>query len=72
MPNTIEIKDLSREEKLRIMEAIWADLTSEEELFESPEWHAKALRETEQRLSSGQEKILNWQTAKKELRKQFE
>jgi len=72
MQNTIEIKHLSREEKLRMMEALWADLVSEEDLLESPEWHKKALQETEDRFRTGQEKILDWQNAKKELRKQYE
>lgn len=72
MQNTIDIKHLSRQEKLRIMEALWVDLTSEEELLESPEWHGEVLQETEYRFSAGQEKILDWQTAKKELRKQTE
>ncbi len=72
MLNTIEIKHLSREEKLRVMEAIWEDLSNEEEQIESPDWHKKALQETEHRLSSGQEKIVDWQDAKKELRNRFE
>ncbi len=72
MQSTIEIKHLSREEKLRVMEAIWEDLSREDEDVESPNWHQKALQETEQRLSSGQEKIVDWKAAKKELRKRFE
>lgn len=72
MQHAIEIKQLSKEEKLRVMEAIWEDLSNEEEQIESPEWHEKALQETELRLSSGKEKILDWQDAKKNLRKQFE
>jgi hypothetical protein len=72
MQNTIEIKHLSREEKLRVMEAIWEDLSNEEEQIESPDWHNKALKETEHRLSSGQERIVDWQDAKKELRNRFE
>jgi len=72
MQNTIEIKQLSREEKLRVMEAIWEDLSNEEDQIESPDWHKKALQETERRLSSGQEKIVDWQDAKKDLRKRFE
>jgi hypothetical protein len=72
MQNTIEIKHLSREEKLRVMEAIWKDLSNEEEQVESPDWHKEVLQETERRLSSGQEKIVDWQDAKKELRKRFE
>jgi len=68
----IEIKQLSREEKLRVMEAIWVDLSDEEEQLESPDWHKKALEETELRLRSGQEKIVDWQDAKEDLRKRFE
>ena len=72
MQNTIEIKQLSREEKLRVMEAIWEDLSNEEEQVESPDWHKKTLQETKRRLSTGQEKIVDWQEAKEELRKRFE
>ena len=72
MQNTVEIKQLSREEKLRVMEAIWEDLSTEDELIESPEWHKDALQETERRLSSGQEKIMEWRDAKNELRNRFE
>jgi phosphoribosylanthranilate isomerase len=72
MQNTIEIKHLSREEKLRVMEAIWEDLSNEEEQVESPDWHKKALQETEHRLNTGQEKTVDWQDAKKELRQRYE
>ena len=72
MQNTIEIKHLSREDKLRVMEAIWEDLSKESEEVESPNWHQEALQETEKRLSSGIEKSVDWKTAKKGLREQFE
>ena len=72
MQNAIEIKKLSREEKLRVMEAIWEDLSNEEDQIVSPDWHKKVLQETEHRLSTEQEKIVDWQDAKKDLRKRFE
>jgi len=72
MQSTIEIKHLSRKEKLRMMEAIWEDLSREDEEVESPGWHQQALLETERRLNAGQEKIVDWQAAKKELRNRFE
>jgi Putative addiction module component len=72
MQNTFEIGHLSREEKLRVMEAIWEDLSKEDEEVESPKWHQEALKETEQRLKLGEEKKVDWHTAKKELREQFE
>lgn len=72
MQNTIEIKHLSREQKLMVMEAIWEDLLNDDEPVKSPDWHKKALQETEHRYCSGEEKILDCQDAKKELRKRLE
>ncbi len=72
MKNAINIKHLSREEKLKVMEDIWEDLSKDDKELESPNWHQKVLKETERRLSSGQEKIVDWKDAKKELRKRFE
>ena len=72
MQNAIDIKNLSREEKLKVMEDIWEELSSEEKEVESPPWHQEALKETEHRLISGQEKIVDWKVAKEELRKRFE
>ena len=43
----LPIKRMSRAEKLRAMEALWEDLSREESQFDSPAWHAKALRQTE-------------------------
>jgi hypothetical protein len=68
----IEIQNLSRKEKIRLMEAIWADLCKEQEELESPEWHWEALRETEERLGSGKEKEIDWEEAKAELLKRFQ
>lgn len=72
MLDPIAIKQLSREEKLRVMEAIWDDLSMEDELIKSPAWHQDALGETERRLRDGQERIVDWKDAKRELRKRFE
>ena len=52
-PNKIEIEHLSREEKLRVMEAIWEDLSRDAEQIESPDWHREVLEETERRLRGG-------------------
>lgn len=72
MSDTIEIKHLSREEKLRVMEALWEDLSREEGQLESPGWHLEALNGTSRRLRSRQESALDWRAAKKELRNRFE
>ncbi|MDY7036732.1 MAG: addiction module protein [Thermodesulfobacteriota bacterium] len=72
MQNTFDIENLSKEDKLRVMEAIWEDLSKEDTEVESPKWHQEALQETEQRLNLGEEEKVDWQTAKKDLRKRFE
>ena len=41
---------LPRSEKLRLMEALWTDLSLVEEGLDSPGWHGAALRETEARV----------------------
>jgi len=66
------IKVLSVEQKLQVMEAIWQDLSGEEEAVQSPSWHQEALRETEQRCKAGKEAVFDWPDAKRELRKRFE
>ena len=67
--SALEIQQLPREEKLRLMEALWADLSRDEAEVESPAWLADALRETAERVAHGEEKILDWEQAKAKLRR---
>jgi hypothetical protein len=59
---------LPRLEKLRLMESLWTDLSRTGAEFESPAWHEVVLRETEQRLASGEEEMIDWEEAKLRLR----
>ena len=72
MISTIQIAQMSREEKLQTMEAIWADLSRDDADVDSPAWHQEALKETEARVAAGQEQISDWTMAKRDLRKRFE
>ena len=58
-------------EKLRLMEALWADLSRHEDELESPAWHEEVLRETERRVATSEEKPIDWEIAKKELRQRI-
>ena len=51
------------------MEILWADLSQDEAEFESPAWHADALRETSERRTRGEESVLDWEEAKARLRR---
>lgn len=54
------------------MEALWKDLSGDEEKYDSPAWHVAALEETEKRMNDGIEKVVDWDIAKKNLRKKYE
>ena len=68
MISTVDIAKMSREEKLQVLEAIWADLSKDAAAVESPPWHEDVLKETQSRLNAGQEQILDWPEAKRKLR----
>lgn len=67
-----ELQRMSRLEKVRLMETIWADLSREDDAVESPAWHQAELKETEERYAAGAEEVVDWSEAKKELRRRFE
>lgn len=69
MAITLPLKKMSREDKLRALEAIGADLASDDEGFESPAWHAAELRETEQRVKEGKATFSDWEQAKERIRR---
>ncbi len=54
------------------MELLWDDLSRDEQGVVSPAWHEDMLRETEKRFQVGEEKPIDWETAKKELRQRSE
>jgi hypothetical protein len=62
--------ELPRPEKLRLMETLWTDLILNEEELHSPKWHEAALRETEARVVTGEERQMSWDDAKRLLRRQ--
>jgi hypothetical protein len=65
----LNLREMSREEKLKTMHALWEDLVRDDESVESPAWHGDALQETAGKFQAGGEGIHNWEDAKEELRK---
>jgi len=45
------------------------DLTSKE--VSSPDWHGKVLAERDRLIASSEEKFVDWETAKRQLRKEL-
>jgi hypothetical protein len=64
----LSIENLTRTEKLRMMEVIWDDLARDSVTLSSPEWHAQALKEAERAHAENQANFVSWDAAKKMLR----
>jgi hypothetical protein len=69
MAVTLAIERMSREDKLRAMEALWADLSRDEAELDSPRWHGAVLRDTEQLVREGKAKFSDWQSARRRIRR---
>jgi hypothetical protein len=64
----LPLHEMSLEEKLQAMEALWEDLSREPDLIESPSWHKDLLKETESRADSGEATFCDWEKAKGSIR----
>jgi hypothetical protein len=58
-------------EKLQAMEVPWADLSVPAADVAVPAWHAEVLAERERRLAAGEERVLDWDEAKRQLRREL-
>ena len=63
----LNIENMTRTEKLSMMEAIWDDLSRDPVTLSSPEWHGQALKEAERALAENQAGFVSWDAAKKAL-----
>jgi hypothetical protein len=71
MQTTLPLETMTREDKLRAMETLWADLSRSEAQIESPAWHGDVLRERAEAVKSGREHFIAWEDAKRQLRKKL-
>ena len=68
MSPKLPLNEMSLEEKLQAMEALWDDLSREPDRIESPNWHEDVLKETERRVESGEATFSDWEKAKISVR----
>ena len=64
----LNIENLSRTEKLRMMEDLWDDLAHDSVTLASPEWHEDELKQAERAYEEKGAEFVSWETAKKTLR----
>lgn len=68
MTTAFSIDQLTKTEKLQLIERLWQDLSTESELL-SPQWYAEVLQKTEALVATQQNQFVDWQDAKKRLQK---
>jgi len=64
----LQLDQMTTEEKLRAMEDLWVDLTSNQDAYESPAWHETVLKKRVERVKGGHETFIDWDDAKRQLR----
>ena len=69
MSAVLQIEQMTLEEKLRAMEALWDDLCRRDAV-PMPQWHKDLLDERERLLEQGKARFVDWETAKKRISEQ--
>ncbi len=64
----MNIKEMSTEEKMRVMELLWDDFCGRQPDFNSPDWHESVLNERDKSFKQGKDRLIDWEQAKKEIR----
>ena len=65
----LPLDEMSAEEKLQTMEALWQSLSADPATIESPAWHEEELVERERKIESGEAKFVEWEKAKADIRR---
>ena len=58
MPAILDLKQMSRPEKVRLMEEIWQDLSADEQAVGSPSWHGEIIAERTAKVEEGKATFL--------------
>lgn len=72
MPITLPLQKMSVEEKIQMMESIWSDLCENAQSTLTPDWHEGVLVARNAALLSGQDEIMDWETAKQRIAEELQ
>jgi len=64
-------RELGVADKLRLMERLWDELCDNPEDVPSPAWHSDVLRKREQDVAEGRQVPMDWDEAKREIRRRL-
>jgi putative addiction module component (TIGR02574 family) len=65
----LPLDEMTVEDKLQAMEALWESLSADPGAIESPVWHEEELRERERKIAAGEAKFIDWEKAKANIRR---
>ena len=65
----LPLDEMTVEDKLQTMEALWESLSADPAAIESPAWHEEELRERERKIASGEAEFIDWEKAKAGIRR---
>lgn len=71
MPITLPLQEMTVEEKLELMEAIWADLSRHGEAISAPGWHGGVLAERKTAVENGEATFEDWEAARRRIEKEI-
>ena len=67
MSTSFQIDQMTLEEKLRVMEALWDNLCRNDEALPVHQWQKDLLDERESLVKEGKAQFVDWETAKKRI-----
>ena len=71
MNAALPLNEMTLREKLATMGSLWDDLSRTPEKMPSPAWHKEVLERRRARVAAGKTKFVEWESAKKELRRRL-
>jgi putative addiction module component (TIGR02574 family) len=71
MNATLQIKQMTVQEKLRAMETLWDELCRQEGVVQVPQWQKTLLDEREHLIKQGKARFSNWESAKKRINRKI-
>ena len=72
MSATLQLNNMTFEEKIQTMELLWDDLCKDSDQFESPAWHLDELKYREQQVKEGKAEYIDLDSIKKTIQQEIE
>ena len=70
MTHTLPLSEMTIEEKLQMMEALWDDLSRNPSGLAAPHWHGPMLSEREDAIEQGEDRFEDWNQARRKIEEQ--